>query len=203
MDQLGYLPRHQHPRASTVRRQPGGVGQQPQLRTVLGPVPPLLFATAELSLTQIGVLGALYPGVWGVGQLITGAASDRYGRKPFIASGMAIQAVGLVVIALRGFPDWAVGTVVLGAGTALVYPTLLAVVGDVARPAQRGRTVGVDRVRRDLGYAAGALLGGMVADLMGLHAAVWVAAVISAVSALVVAVRLYETHPRVHAGISA
>lgn len=66
---------------------------------------PLLFATAELSLTQIGVLVALYPGVWGVGQLITGAASDRYGRKPFITSGMAIQAVGLVVIALRGFPD--------------------------------------------------------------------------------------------------
>lgn len=168
-----------------------------------GACSPLLFATAELSLTQIGVLGALYPGVWGVGQLITGAASDRYGRKPFITSGMAIQAVGLVVIALRGFPDWAVGTVVLGAGTALVYPTMLAVVGDVARPAQRGRTVGVYRVRRDLGYAAGALLGGMVADLMGLHAAVWVAAVISAVSALVVAVRLYETHPRVHAVISA
>jgi len=71
----------------------------------LGACSPLLFATAELSLTQIGVLVALYPGVWGVGQLITGEASDRYGRKPFITSGMAIQAVGLVVIALRGFPD--------------------------------------------------------------------------------------------------
>ena len=165
---------------------------------------PLLFATAELSLTQIGVLFALYPGVWGVGQLVTGAASDRCGRKPFITSGMATQALGLVVIALSdGFTGWAIGAVVLGAGTALVYPTLLAVVGDVAHPAQRGRTVGVYRVWRDLGYAAGALLGGMVADLVGLHAAVWVAAVISAVSALVVAVRLYETHPRVHAVISA
>ncbi|AGF71066.1 MFS transporter [Corynebacterium halotolerans] len=156
---------------------------------------PLLFATAELSLTQIGVLVALYPGVWGVGQLITGAASDRFGRKPFITSGMATQALGLAVIALSdGFTGWAIGAVVLGAGTALVYPTLLAVVGDVAHPAQRGRTVGVYRVWRDLGYAAGALLGGMVADLVGLHAAVWVAAAISAVSALVVAVRLYETH---------
>ena len=114
------------------------------------------------------------------------------------------QALGLVVIALSdGFTGWAIGAVVLGAGTALVYPTLLAVVGDVAHPAQRGRTVGVYRVWRDLGYAAGALLGGMVADLVGLHAAVWVAAVISAVSALVVAVRLYETHPPVRAMIPA
>lgn len=157
---------------------------------------PLLFATADLTLTQIGILFALYPAVWGVGQLFTGAASDRFGRKPFITTGMATQALGLAIIALGdGFTAWALGAIILGAGTALVYPTLLAVIGDVAHPAQRGRAVGVYRVWRDLGYAVGALLGGLTADLLGLHAAVWAAAAVSALSAVVVAVRLYETHP--------
>lgn len=160
---------------------------------------PLLFATADLTLTQIGVLFALYPAVWGVGQLFTGAASDRFGRKPLITTGMATQAVGLGVIASsQSFTGWAVGAIVLGAGTALVYPTLLAVLGDVAHPALRGRTVGVYRVWRDLGYAVGALLGGLLADVVGLHAAVWAAAGVSTVSAVVVAVRLYETHPPEH-----
>lgn len=156
---------------------------------------PLLFATAGLTVGQIGLLFALYPGVWGVGQLITGALSDRIGRKHLITTGMATQAAALAVIALGdGFASWAAGTVLLGAGTAMVYPTLLAVVGDVAHPAWRGRAVGVYRVWRDLGYAVGAVLGGIVADLMGLHAAVGVAAAVSAVSALIVAVRMYETH---------
>jgi MFS family permease len=133
--------------------------------------------------------------VWGVGQLVTGALSDRIGRKHLITAGMSTQAAALVLIALgEGFGGWALGTMLLGAGTAMVYPTLLAVVGDVAHPAWRGRAVGVYRVWRDLGYAVGAVLGGIVADLMGLHAAVWAAAGISAVSALVVAVRMYETH---------
>ncbi|GGG63952.1 MFS transporter [Kocuria dechangensis] len=156
---------------------------------------PLLFATAELSVDQIGLLFALYPAVWGLGQLVTGALSDRIGRKHLITAGMTTQAAALVLIALGdGFGGWALGTMLLGAGTAMVYPTLLAVVGDVAHPAWRGRAVGVYRVWRDLGYAVGAVLGGIVADLLGLHAAVWAAAGISAVSALVVAVRMYETH---------
>jgi MFS family permease len=113
---------------------------------------------------------------------------------------MSTQAAALAVIALGdGFGGWAAGTVLLGAGTAMVYPTLLAVVGDVAHPVWRGRAVGVYRVWRDLGYAVGAVLGGIVADLLGLHAAVWAAAGISAVSALVVAVRMYETHQPVPA----
>jgi MFS family permease len=158
---------------------------------------PLLFATADLPVAQIGLLFALYPGVWGAGQLVTGALSDRIGRKHLITTGMATQAAALVVIAASdGFAGWATGTVLLGAGTAMVYPTLLAVVGDVAHPAWRGRAVGVYRVWRDLGYAVGAVLGGIFADLLGLHAAVWAAAVVTAVSALVVAVRMYETHPR-------
>ncbi|MFB0833913.1 MFS transporter [Arthrobacter halodurans] len=156
---------------------------------------PLLFATAHLPVAQIGLLFALYPGVWGVGQLVTGALSDRIGRKHLITAGMALQSAALVVIALGdGFGTWAVGTVLLGAGTAMVYPTLLAVVGDVAHPAWRGRAVGVYRVWRDLGYAVGAVLGGIVADALGLHAAVWAAAGVSAVSATLVAVRMYETH---------
>lgn len=108
---------------------------------------PLLFATAGLGTGQIGLLFALYPGVWGLGQLATGALSDRIGRKHLITGGMATQAGALAVIALGGgFGGWTVGTVLLGLGTAMVYPTLLAVVGDVARPAWRGRAVGVYRL---------------------------------------------------------
>ncbi|MBB0990892.1 MFS transporter, partial [Dietzia sp. SLG510A3-30A2] len=152
---------------------------------------PLLFATAGLSVGQIGLLFALYPAVWGVGQLFTGALSDRIGRKHLISVGMATQAVALVVIALgSGFSTWAVGTVILGAGTAMVYPTLLAAIGDVAHPVWRGRAVGVYRVWRDLGYAVGAVFGGIVADAMGMHAAVWAAAAVSAVSAAAVAIRM-------------
>jgi MFS family permease len=108
---------------------------------------PLLFATSGLTVGRIGVLFALYPGVWGVGQLATGALSDRWGRKHLITAGMLTRAVALVVIArVDTFGLWAVGTALLGAGTALVYPTLLAVVGDVAHPVWRGRAVGVYRV---------------------------------------------------------
>jgi MFS family permease len=155
---------------------------------------PLLFAGSGLPVGQIGVLFALYPAVWGVGQLFTGALSDQWGRKHLVTTGMFTQAVALAVIAAAdGFALWVVGTMLLGAGTAMVYPTLLAVVGDVAHPVWRGRAVGIYRVWRDLGYAVGALLGGVVADLWSLRTAVWVAAAVSLVSALVVAFRMYET----------
>lgn len=156
---------------------------------------PLLFAGSGLPVGQIGVLFALYPGVWGVGQLFTGALSDRWGRKHLITLGMVTQATALAVIAAAdSFGLWAASTILLGAGTAMVYPTLLAAIGDVAHPAWRGRAVGVYRVWRDLGYAVGALMGGVVADLWSLRAAVWVAAAVSVVSALVVVIRMYETH---------
>ena len=158
---------------------------------------PLLFASSGLAVGRIGLLFALYPAVWGVGQLFTGALSDRWGRKHLTTVGMLTQATALAVIAAADtFALWAVGTVLLGAGTAMVYPTLLAAVGDVAHPAWRGRAVGIYRVWRDLGYAVGALMGGVVADLWSLRAAVWVAAAVSVGSALVVAVRMYETHHR-------
>ncbi|HEX6196001.1 MAG TPA: MFS transporter [Jiangellaceae bacterium] len=158
---------------------------------------PLLFAGSGLPIGQIGVLFALYPAVWGIGQLVTGAMSDRWGRKHLITTGMFTQAIALAVIASAdGFGLWAASTMLLGAGTAMVYPTLLAAIGDVAHPAWRGRAVGIYRVWRDLGYAVGALMGGVVADLWSLRTAVWVAAAVSVVSALVVAFRMYETHHR-------
>jgi MFS family permease len=158
---------------------------------------PILFAGAGLSMTRIGVLAALYPAVWGVGQLVTGALSDRIGRKWLIASGMWVQAGALALIALAdAFPAWALAAVLLGAGTAMVYPTLLASIGDVAHPAWRARAVGIYRLWRDGGFAVGALLAGIVADLAGVRAAVWVVAALTALSGLVVAVRMYETHRR-------
>jgi MFS family permease len=156
---------------------------------------PLLFASAGLSVARIGVLAALYPGVWSVGQLVTGALSDRLGRKWLIASGMWVQAGAIGMIAVTtGFMPWAADAVLLGVGTAMVYPTLLAAVGDVAHPAWRGAAVGVYRLWRDAGFAVGAILAGVVADALGLLAAVWVVAGLTAISGLVVAIRMYETH---------
>jgi MFS family permease len=155
---------------------------------------PILFASAGLSVGKVGILAALYPAVWGVGQLCTGALSDRWGRKWLIAAGMWLQAVALALIALAGsFPLWAVAAVLLGAGTAMVYPTLLASIGDVAHPAWRARSVGVYRLWRDGGFAVGALLAGIVADVLSVDAAVWTVAALTAVSGLVVALRMYET----------
>ena len=158
---------------------------------------PLLFVSHGLSVGQVGVLAALYPAVWGVGQLVTGAASDRFGRKWLIAAGMWVQAGALGLVALgTTFGTWALAAVLLGAGTAMVYPTLLASIGDVAHPAWRARAVGVYRLWRDAGFAVGALLAGIVADAYGMVSAVWVVAALTAASGVVVAVRMYETHQR-------
>ena len=159
---------------------------------------PILFAGAGLSVGKIGVLAALYPAVWGLGQLFTGALSDRWGRKWMIASGMWLQAIALGVIGLADvFTVWALAATLLGAGTAMVYPTLLAAIGDVAHPAWRARSVGVYRLWRDGGFAVGALLAGLLADALGIHTAIWAIAGLTALSGLVVAVRMYETHHRV------
>ena len=157
---------------------------------------PILFTGHGLSVGQVGVLAALYPAVWGVGQLATGALSDRYGRKWLIAGGMWLQAGAIGLVALgTTFKVWAAAAVLLGAGTAMVYPTLLAAIGDVAHPAWRARAVGVYRLWRDAGFAVGALLAGILADAYGLTTAIWVVAGITAVSGAVVAVRMYETAP--------
>jgi MFS family permease len=155
---------------------------------------PLAFLAARMSLDQIGLLAAIYPATWGLAQLVTGACSDRIGRKWLIASGMWVQAVGIAFVILSStFGGFAAGAALLGLGTAMVYPTLLAAIGDVARPSWRASSVGVYRLWRDLGYAIGALLAGITADLLGLPAAMWIVAAITLGSGVLVAVRMAET----------
>jgi MFS family permease len=157
---------------------------------------PLYFASTGLSVGRIGVLAATYPAVWGLGQLVTGGLSDRIGRKPFIAGGMLVQAVAIAwIAAASGFTSWALGAALLGAGTAMVYPTLLAAIGDVAHPNWRASAVGVYRLWRDGGFAVGAVLAGVIADAFGLRAAIWSVAALTAASGLLVVARMYETHP--------
>lgn len=155
---------------------------------------PLVFAAAGMSLVQIGTLAAIYPAVWGMTQIFTGALSDSIGRKQLIAWGMWMQAAGIAVTALsNGFLGFGVGGVLLGVGTAMVYPTLLAAIGDVAHPAWRASAVGVYRLWRDLGYAVGALLAGVTADLFGLASAVWLIAGLTFLSGVIVVARMNET----------
>ena len=157
---------------------------------------PLFFAAAGLDLRRIGVLAAMYPATWSVGQLATGALSDRMGRKWLIVFGMWIQAAGIATTVLgRTFGVFAFGDVLLGIGTAMVYPTLLAAIGDVARPSWRAGAVGVYRLWRDLGYAVGALLAGVTADAFGLDAAMWLIALTTFGSGLTAALRMTETLP--------
>jgi MFS family permease len=155
---------------------------------------PLFFAAAGLDLAQIGILGFTYPAVWGVAQLWTGALSDRWGRKGLIASGMLLQGVALAATALvSGFWPWIAAAALLGVGTAMVYPTLLAAIGDVAHPSWRGSAVGVYRLWRDSGYAVGALLAGVMADLYGMEWAIGAVAVLTFASGLLVMARMPET----------
>jgi MFS family permease len=152
------------------------------------------WTTAGAGLTEIGWLAAIYPAVWGVSQLGTGALSDRLGRKSLIVTGMWVQAVGIVVVLVgRGFWAWVGGAVLLGLGTAMVYPTLLAAIGDVAHPEWRASAVGVYRLWRDGGYAVGALLAGLLADLLGVRWAIGAVAGLTFVSGVVVALVMYET----------
>ena len=155
---------------------------------------PLLFLAAGMDLSQVGTLAAIYPATWGMAQLFTGAWSDRVGRKWLIASGMWVQALGIVlVVVAKSFSGFAAGAALLGIGTAMVYPTLLAAIGDVAHPSWRASAVGVYRLWRDLGYAVGALLAGVTADALGVPAAMWLVAALTLVSGLVVALRMRET----------
>lgn len=155
---------------------------------------PLVFVAAGMDLAQVGLLAAIYPATWGFAQLLTGALSDRVGRKPLIVSGMWIQAAGISVITVvHEFMGFVGGAVLLGLGTAMVYPALLAAIGDVAHPSWRASAVGIYRLWRDLGYAIGALLAGLTADAFGLSAAMWLVAGLTFASGVLAAVRLRET----------
>ncbi len=161
---------------------------------------PIVQAAAGLSIGQIGLLAAAYPATWGLTQIATGALSDRVGRKRMIAAGMLLQAAAITSIAAwTGFAPWLAAAIVLGLGTAMVYPTLIAVIADVAPPRQRGSIVGVYRFWRDLGFAVGAILVGVLADRFGASAAILVVAAVTAGSGLIVAVRMRETRPEARA----
>src|SRR5436853_74872 len=160
-----------------------------------------LAAARGLTLDRIGVVTATYPLVWGMGQLATGALSDRWGRKWMIASGMWVQAVGITAFVVgRSFASWMAGATLLEIGTALVYPTLLAAVSDVAHPDWRASAVGVYRLWRDSGYAIGAIAAGLLADAFTMPFAIAAIAVLTFVSGVVVAGVMYETLPH---GLSA
>lgn len=157
---------------------------------------PLYFAAAGLDTVHIGWVVAVYPGVWGIGQLATGALSDRLGRKGMIAAGMWVQATALFLILLvHSFLPWLIVAILLGLGTALVYPTLLAAISDVAYPSWRGSAVGVYRLWRDSGYAIGGLLAGILADLLGFPWAIGTVATLTLLSGIIVASQMLETLP--------
>jgi MFS family permease len=158
---------------------------------------PLFFAAGGLSLEQIGLLAGMYPGVWGTMQLLTGALSDRIGRKGMIVGGMMLQgvAIGLLPL-LHGFGWWALAMGLLGLGTALVYPTLLAAVADVAHPDWRASAVGVYRLWRDSGYAIGALVAGVLADLFGVSWAIGVIGGVTFLSGGIIQAVMTETLAR-------
>jgi len=150
---------------------------------------PLYLAANGASLTEVGIVAAVYPAVWGAGQLLTGWLSDHIGRKPLIVAGMLVQAAALALLLLAGesFALALVAAVLLGAGTALVYPTLIAAVSDAVQPVDRARAVGVYRFWRDFGFVAGALIAGFVSDLLGTGAAIAIVAALTAASGVWVA----------------
>lgn len=157
---------------------------------------PLLFAAGGLTIGQIGMLTFIYPAAWGVLQLWTGGLSDRWGRKPLIAGGMLVQATALFMVAgVSSFWPWFAASALLGAGTAMAYPTLLAAVADVAHPTWRGSAVGVYRLWRDSGYAFGAIFAGVLADRLGIAPATAAVGVLVFLSTLVVWFRMPETLP--------
>jgi MFS family permease len=156
---------------------------------------PLFFAAAGLGVERIGILKGVYPAIWGALQVVTGPLSDRWGRKGLIAAGMWVQAAGLFVIAvLQSFRWWLFGSVLLGIGTAMVYPCLLAAVSDAADPAWRARALSVYRFWRDLGYAVGALTAGLIGALIGFAWTIATIGLLTFVSGVVVAA-LMRDHP--------
>ncbi|MCA3749429.1 MAG: MFS transporter, partial [Rubrobacter sp.] len=154
---------------------------------------PLFFANLGLGVERIGILKAVYPVVWGMLQIVTGPLSDRWGRKGLIVAGMWTQAAGIfVTVATRSFGWWLLGSILLGLGTAMVYPALIAAVSDNSHPSWRARSLSVYRFWRDIGYAAGALSSGIIADLLGLSWAIGSVGALTFFSGAVVAVSMRE-----------
>ncbi|MBM7702828.1 MFS transporter [Metabacillus iocasae] len=157
---------------------------------------PLFFTNAGLTVSEIGVVVALYPAAWGFFQLFTGTLSDKIGRKWFIVGGMWLQALSLwLILAVGSYSMWIVGAVLLGLGTAMVYPTLQAAISDVAQPGWRASSMGVYRFWRDSGYAFGALLAGLLTDILNVNWAIGLVAILPLSAGIVAAIRLSETLP--------
>ena len=149
---------------------------------------PLFFASFGLGVERIGILKAIYPATWGILQIATGPLSDRWGRKGLIVAGMWIQSAGLLLTAAtRQFEWWLVGSLLLGLGTAMVYPSLIAAVSDASDPTWRARSLSVYRFWRDLGYAIGALSAGIIADLFGIAWAIGIIGALTFLSGTIVA----------------
>ena len=154
---------------------------------------PLFFAAFGLGVERIGILKAVYPAVWGMMQVVTGPLSDRWGRKGLIVGGMWVQAAGIFfTVATRSFGWWLLGSLLLGLGTARVYPSLIAAVSDNSHPAWRARSLSVYRFWRDLGYAIGALFAGIIADLFGISWAIGTVGALTFISGVVVVLHMRE-----------
>ncbi|MBZ9990755.1 MFS transporter [Mesorhizobium sp. BH1-1-5] len=154
---------------------------------------PLFFVANGLGVERIGILKAVYPAVWGIFQVATGPLSDRWGRKGLIVAGMWVQAAGLLTTAMtRDFGWWLLASLLLGLGTAMVYPSLIAAVSDASHPSWRARSLSVYRFWRDLGYAIGALSAGLIADFFGLSAAIVAVAALTFLSGAIVAIAMRE-----------
>ncbi len=158
---------------------------------------PLFFASFGLGVERIGILKAIYPATWGILQIATGPLSDRWGRKGLIVAGMWIQSAGLfLTAATRQFEWWLVGSLLLGLGTAMVYPSLIAAVSDASHPTWRARSLSVYRFWRDLGYAIGALSAGIIADLFGMAWAIGIIGALTFLSGIIVAAVMTSTGGR-------
>jgi MFS family permease len=154
---------------------------------------PLFFASFGLHVDRIGILKAVYPVTWGILQIATGPLSDRWGRKGLIVAGMWVQAAGLFVTAATSrFEWWLIGSLLLGLGTAMVYPSLIAAVSDASHPIWRARSLSVYRFWRDLGYAIGALAAGLIADLLGMVWAIGMIGALTFLSGVIVAVAMED-----------
>jgi MFS family permease len=154
---------------------------------------PLFFAAFGLGVERIGILKAIYPATWGILQVATGPLSDRWGRKGLIVGGMWVQAAGLLLTAATTtFGYWFVGSLLLGIGTAMVYPSLIAAVSDASHPSWRARSLSVYRFWRDLGYAIGALSAGIIADMLGMSWAIGIIGALTFVSGAIVMLSMRE-----------
>ncbi len=160
---------------------------------------PILLLSFEYNSRTIGIIAAIYPAVWGIGQLFTGRMADFYSKKKMLFTGMFMQGIAILLIPyFTGFYQLAAISTILGLGTALVYPTFLSAIAEATRPGQRAESIGVFRLWRDLGYAMGAILSGIIADLFGVEYSVLTIGIITILSAMVIQFRM----PALKNGIS-